>query len=313
MSNEQNTAIALQSEFQNQFLSQVDTYLDDRKINSPEFKLNFEKVAADMIYSQTTDGLESIKKARPLSLFNAIFIATEIGASFAKKEISVLPFSAMITTKVGDVTSKRATGENDLTVVVDINFQKQIILKMPNCKRFFTAEVHDGVQVYDDLTTGNCLFEGKNDVNKPTVGYYAMFLDKSGEMYDLYMSCAEIVDRAKMNKIGFKSDNYVKTSKSIHYEKIVVRNLLKIIPREESKLASVLAWDESTELTPYEDVTDGGKALESAKKGLSEAKNEKSKDKSDNQQTIDSIEDVLNEDLATVSDDKKPSVTQFFS
>ena len=269
MNDQTTTAVALQSEFQNQFLSQVDTYLDDRKINSPEFKLNFEKVAADMIYSQTTDGLEAIKKARPLSLFNAIFIATEIGASFAKKEISVLPFAAVVTTKVGDATSKRATGENDLTVVVDINFQKQMILKMPNCKHFFAIEVHEGVQIFHDLSTGNCVFEGKNDATKPTIGYYAKFIAKDGEVYDLFMTCAEIIDRASMNKVGFKPDNYKKTSKSIHYEKIVVRNLLKSIPREESKLDSILAYDEVQELTPYEDVTDGGKALESAKKGLS--------------------------------------------
>lgn len=272
MNEQTNTAIALQSEFQNQFLSQVDTYLDDRKINSPEFKLNFEKVAADMIYSQTTDGLEAIKKARPLSLFNAIFIATEIGASFAKKEISVLPFAAVVTTKVGDTTSKKATGENDLTVVVDINFQKQMILKMPNCKKFFSCEVKEGVQVYTDMSTGNCIFEGKGEFSKPTIGYYACFFATDGEKYDLFMTCAEIVDRAKMNKIGFKSGNYENTSKSIHYEKIVVRNLLKIIPREESKLDSILAYDEVQELTPYEDVTDGGKALELAKKELAQKK-----------------------------------------
>lgn len=272
MNEQTNTAIALQSEFQNQFLSQVDTYLDDRKINSPEFKLNFEKVAADMIYSQTTDGLEAIKKARPLSLFNAIFIATEIGASFAKKEISVLPFAATVTTKVGDTTSKRATGENDLTVVVDINFQKQMILKMPNCKKFFSCEVKDGVQVYTDMSTGNCIFEGKGEFSKPTIGYYACFFAMDGEKYDLFMTCSEIVDRARMNKVGFKAGNYENTSKSIHYEKIVVRNLMKIIPREESKLDSILAYDEVQELTPYEDVTDGGKALELAKKELAPKK-----------------------------------------
>ena len=271
MNEQTNTAIALQSEFQNQFLSQVDTYLDDRKINSPEFKLNFEKVAADMIYSQTTDGLEAIKKARPLSLFNAIFIATEIGASFAKKEISVLPFAATVTTKVGDTVSKKATGENDLTVVVDINFQKQMILKMPNCKKFFSCEVKDGVQVYTDMSTGNCVFEGRGEFSKPTIGYYACFFATDGEKYDLFMTCAEIVDRAKCNP-GFKAKNYENTSKSIHYEKIVVRNLLKVIPREESKLDSILAYDEVQELTPYEDVTDGGKALESAKKELSPKK-----------------------------------------
>ena len=269
MQNEQTTAIALSSEFQNQFLAQVDTYLSGRKINSPEFKTNFEKVAADMIYSQTEDGLAAIKKARPLALFNAIFIATEIGASFAKKEISVLPFAASITTKVGDTVSKKNTGENDLTVVVDINFQKQMILKMPNCQRFYTAEVHEGMEVVSDLTTGNYCFDGKNDVTKPTIGYYACFLDKSGQIYDIFMTCSEIVERAKMNKVGFKEANYVKTSNSIHYEKIVVRNLLKVIPREESKLSSILAADEVSEYSEYEEVNDEPKkTLEQAKKEL---------------------------------------------
>lgn len=94
----------------------------------------------------------------------------------------MLPFAAVVTTKVGDTTSKRATGENDLTVVVDINFQKQMILKMPNCKHFLLP-VHDGVQVFHDLATGNCLFEGKNDAIKPTIGYYAKFIAKDGEVY----------------------------------------------------------------------------------------------------------------------------------
>ena len=310
MNEQTNTAIALQSEFQNQFLSQVYTYLDDRKINSPEFKLNFEKVAADMIYSQTTDGLEAIKKARPLSLFNAIFIATEIGASFSKKEISVLPFAATVTTKVGDTVSKKATGENDLTVVVDINFQKQMILKMPNCQHFFTAEVHDGVQVFHDLTTGNCLFEGKNDVTKPTVGYYSRFADRSGEVYDLYMSCAEIVDRASMNKVGFKPDNYKKTSKSIHYEKIVVRNLLKVIPREETKLSSILAWDENSELTPYELVEDSTNTLEAAKKELSAKKEPVKANEKESEGVSDGSQEALNE--LKQGENKEAGIKSFF-
>jgi len=278
MSKEQTTAIQLQSDFQNQFLSQVDVYLESRKSNSPEFKLAFEKVASDMIYSQTVDGLEAIKKARPLSLFNAVFVAAEIGASFAKKEISVLPFAAKITTTDGDVVTKKSTGENDLTIVVDINFQKQMILKMPNCKHFFTAEVHEGVEVVHDLSTGNRIFEGKNDTAKPTIGYYAKFFDVSGEIYDCFMSNSEIVERAKMNKVGFKPENYKNTSKSVHYEKIVVRNLLKEIPRVKNELSSVLAYDEIYEITPSEDVTnEKPNALEAAKKELAQSPDEVAK------------------------------------
>jgi recombinational DNA repair protein RecT len=302
MSKQETTAIQLQSDFQNEFLSQVDIYLESRKSNSPEFKLAFEKVASDMIYSQTVDGLEAIKKARPLSLFNAVFVAAEIGASFAKKEISVLPFAAKITTTEGDVVTKKATGENDLTIVVDINFQKQMILKMPNCKHFFTAEVHEGVQVCHDLTTGNCEFEGKNDVTKPTIGYYSRFVDISGEVYDIFMSCNEIVERAKMNKVGFKPDNYKNTSKSVHYEKIVVRNLLKEIPRVKNELSSVLAWDEIQEITPYEDVTnEKPNALEAGKKELSESPVEVAK-----------VEEIKPEKVETTQQAAPPATDKFF-
>ncbi len=73
---------------------------------------------------------------------------------------------------------------------------------------------------------------------------------------------------------GFKESNYKNTSKSIHYEKIVVRNLIKIIPRQESKLSSIIAYDENynLEITPHEDVTnnENENALEAAKKELSE-------------------------------------------
>jgi len=82
------------------------------------------------------------------------------------------------------------------------------------------------------------------------------------------MSCTEIIDRAKFSP-GFKADNYKKTNNSIHFEKIVVRNLMKIIPRPSEELKSILAYDESSEYTHYEDVTNDGKALEEAKKELS--------------------------------------------
>ena len=83
------------------------------------------------------------------------------------------------------------------------------------------------------------------------------------------MSCAEIIDRAKFSP-GFKPYDYKKTNNSIHFEKIVVRNLMKIIPKLSNELKSVLAWDESSEFTQYEDVTNDGKALEVAKKEIAE-------------------------------------------
>ena len=45
---------------------------------------------------------------------------------------------------------------------------------------------------------------------------------------------------------------------------------MKSIPKLSSELKSVLAWDESSEFTQYEDVTDDGKALEAAKKEIAE-------------------------------------------
>lgn len=202
---------------------------------------------------------------------NAVFRATESGASFAKKEISFIPFEIFKKEKKQGADVKTATGEYEALVIFDINFQKQQILKLANCKRFYTAEVHEGVEVISDLTTGNYSFDGKNDVTKPTIGYYAAFQTTDNEIYDMFMTCAEIIDRAKFSP-GYKEANYKRTSKSIHFEKIVVRNLMKIIPKISEELKSVLAYDESAEFTEYTDVTDGGKALESAKKELSHKK-----------------------------------------
>jgi len=264
------TEIQLQSDFQRDLIAISKPYLEVRGSNSPEFAVQFNKTLSDMVYSQTDEGLEALKKARPQSLLNAVFRACEVGASFAKKEISVLPFAIYATEKKDGVTSKRATGQNDLTIVVDINFQKQQILAMPNCKHFFVAEVHDGVEILHDLSTGNCIFDGKNDVTKPTIGYYAKFLSTDNEVYDLFMTCGEIIDRAKTNP-GFKEANYKNTAKSIHFEKIVVRNLMKIIPKVSNELRSVLAWDDSHELTEYVDVSEPKvNALEEAKKAIHE-------------------------------------------
>ena len=267
MNNEQTTAIALQENFK----SMSDLHLKMRGSDNPEFKIQFLKTFSDLIFSQNDEMLEKLSKTKPASLMNAIFRATESGASFAKKEISFIPFEIFKKEKKNGAEVKTATGEYEALVIFDINFQKQQILKLANCKRFYTAEVHDGVEIVSDLTTGNYCFDGKNDVTKETIGYYACFVSTDNEIYDLFMTCAEIIERAKFSP-GFKESNYKKTGKSIHFEKIVVRNLMKIIPKISEELKSVLAYDESAEFTQYEDVSDEGKALESAKKELAPKK-----------------------------------------
>lgn len=272
MNEQTNTAIALQENFK----SMSEMHLAMRGSDNPEFKVQFLKTFSDLIFSQNDEMLEKLSKTKPASLMNAVFRATESGASFAKKEISFIPFEIFKKEKKNGADVKTATGEYEALVIFDINFQKQQILKLANCKRFYTAEVHEGMEVISDLTTGNYSFDGKNDVTKPTIGYYACFVTTENEIYDMFMTCSEIIDRAKFSP-GFKEANYKKTGKSIHFEKIVVRNLMKIIPKISEELKSVLAYDESAEFTEYTDVTDGGKALESAKKELS-GKKEPSKE-----------------------------------
>jgi len=264
MSTEQSTALELQDNFK----QMSEMHLTMRGSNNPEFKIQFMKTFSDLIFSQSDEMLEKLSKTKPASLMNAVFRATESGASFAKKEISFIPFEIFKKEKKNGADVKTATGEYEALVIFDINFQKQQILKLSNCKRFYTCEIHEGVQVISDMTTGNYSFDGKNDVFKPTVGYYGVFVTTEDQIYDIFMSCAEIVDRAKFSP-GFKADNYKKTNNSIHFEKIVVRNLMKIIPRPSEELKSILAYDESSEYTHYEDVTNDGKALEEAKKELS--------------------------------------------
>jgi hypothetical protein len=264
MNTEQSTALALQDNFK----QMSEMHLKMRGSDNPEFKIQFMKTFSDLIFSQSDEMLEKLSKTKPASLMNAVFRATESGASFAKKEISFIPFEIFKKEKKNGADVKTATGEYEALVIFDINFQKQQILKLSNCKRFYTCEIHEGVQVISDMTTGNYSFDGKNDVFKPTVGYYGVFVTTDDQIYDIFMSCAEIIDRAKFSP-GFKADNYKKTNNSIHFEKIVVRNLMKIIPRPSEELKSILAYDESSEYTHYEDVTNDGKALEEAKKELS--------------------------------------------
>lgn len=254
---------------QRDFLQLSEQHLQLRASDNPEFKKAFVKTFSDLIFSQNDEMLEKLSKTKPSSLLNAVFKATEVGASFAKKEVSFIPFEIFKKEKRDGAEIKKATGEYEALVIFDINFQKQQILKLKNCKRFFTAEIHEGVKVISDLMTGNFIFEGSNDVTKPTIGYYAAFISQDDQKYDLFMSCAEIIDRAKFSP-NFKPDNYKKAENSIHYEKIVVRNLTKIIPRVSEELSSILGYDEGGEFAEFIELKDAPNKLEEAKKELSQ-------------------------------------------
>jgi recombinational DNA repair protein RecT len=246
-------------------------HLEMRAANNPEFQERFIKTLSDLIFSQDEEMLEKLQKTRPNSLLNAIFRATELGASFAKKEITFIPFAASKKETKNGVEIKSSTGEYNAILIPDINFQKQLILKLQNCKHFFTCEVHDGVEVISNLSTGNYDFIGKNDVTKPTIGYYAKFTTTDNEVYDCFMSCGAIIERAKFSN-QYKDDNYKETSNNIHFEKVVVRNLMKIIPKISVELQSTLSLEYSNEIenTSYDDVTEKVNKLEEAKKNISE-------------------------------------------
>jgi len=269
------TEIKTLANLETSFVELSKKHLEMRAANNPEFADRFIKTFSDLVFSQNEEMLEKLKKTRPNSLLNAIFKATELGASFARKEISFIPFEIFKKEKKDGVERKIATGEFEALVIPDINFQKQLILKLTNCKHFFTSEVHDGVEVISDLATGNYVFSGKNDVTKPTIGYYAKFLTTDSEVYDCFMSCAEIIERAKFSP-QFKPDNYKQTSNSIHFEKVVVRNLMKFIPKISVELQSTLSleYSDNIEITAHEDVTDKKvNALEEAKREISQNTN----------------------------------------
>ena len=263
------------------FATDSEAYLKLRVSDNPEFHKKFIKTFGDMIFSQNDEMLEKLQKTNRNSLMNAVFKATEVGASFAKKEVSFIPFEIFKKTFVNGVEKKQATGEFEALVIFDINFQKQLIFNLENSKRFFTCEIRDGVQVIEDMSTGNYVFVGTNDVTKNKIGYYACFIDTDDQKYDLFMSCSEIVERAKFSP-QFKADKYKETKSNIHYEKIVVRNLLKIIPKKSRELSSILSYDEASDFTDYEDVTEQPRQItETASKpdAVEDAKKEIEKEK----------------------------------
>lgn len=70
------------------------------------------------------------------------------------------------------------------------------------------------------------------------------YLGIEKKTYDMFMPNEEIVERAKFSP-QFKKENYAKTSNNIHYEKIVVRNLMKEIPKISDELKSILSSDDA--------------------------------------------------------------------
>jgi len=267
-------ALKTVTDLQANYRDAAKNYMQIRFADNPEFQKKFIKTFSDMVFSQSEEMLETLAKIKQNTLLNAVFVATEAGASFAKKEISLLPFQAFRKIKENGVERKVATGEFDAVVIFDINFQKQQLLKLQNCKKFFTAEVHEGVKVIEDLETGNVAFSGENDITKPTIGYYAAFITDEGEKYDKFMTCAEIIERAKFSP-HFKADNYKQTGNNIHFEKLVVRNLIKEIPKVSNELRSIIGHDEvgNTEFTDFVEVVDEETGeitnkLEEAKKEL---------------------------------------------
>lgn len=267
-------ALKTVTDLQTNYKDAAKNYMQIRFADNPEFQKKFIKTFSDMVFSQSEEMLETLAKIKQNTLLNAVFVATEAGASFAKKEISLLPFQAYKKISEKGVERKVATGEFDAVVIFDINFQKQQLLKLQNCKKFFTAEVHEGVKVIEDLETGNVSFSGENDVTKPTIGYYAAFITDEGEKYDKFMTCAEIIERAKFSP-HFKAENYKQTGNNIHFEKLVVRNLIKEIPKVSNELRSIIGHDEvgNAEFTEFVEVVDEATGevtnkLEEAKRDL---------------------------------------------
>ncbi|HBD93216.1 MAG TPA: hypothetical protein DC057_03495 [Spirochaetia bacterium] len=299
-------------DLQNGFIELSNEHLKLRASDNKEFQKEFVKTFSDLIFSQNDEMLEKLSKTKQNSLLNAVFKATEAGASFAKKEVSFIPFEIFKKEKKGGADVKTATGEYEALVIFDINFQKQQILKLQNCKRFFTAEIHEGVKIINDLTTGNYSFSGDNDVTKPTIGYYAVFISTDDERYELFMSCAEIVERAKFSP-QFKADNYKKTSSSIHYEKIVVRNIMKLIPKISEELRSIMSSDEHSAFTDYIDVTEKkDNKLEAAKKELAEPTTDKIVETSENPENSDPSESTEKEETPKKESGKQIKIDNKF-
>jgi hypothetical protein len=94
------------------------------------------------------------------------------------------------------------------------------------------------------------------------------------------MTTAQIIERAKFSP-QFKADKYKSTNNNIHYEKVVVRNLLKEIPKISENLKSIVAFDEVGDYTDYIEV--GGEHQEQIEaqkiNKLDEAKKEMAKEK----------------------------------
>ena len=245
-------------------------YLENLGDTSPESLKKFQDTLGDFAYYVTPENVENITKMRKANFLNAMYRVSKTGALFSQKQASLLPFEIKKKEKRGDSIVEISTGEYDAVLVIDINYQKQMIQALPNCKKFFTGEVYEGVQPILNLTTGNYEFIGVNDCTKQTIGYYAAFITNDGVLYDCFMTNKEIITRAESNP-KVKKENYKEVKGNIHMEKIVIRNLYKEIPKLNEALKAIDSLEaHEIEITEHEDVTDQPKvnALEEAKKEI---------------------------------------------
>lgn len=293
------------SDLQQNYKVASEVYLSSRFSDNPEFQKQFVKTFSDMVFSMEEQQLELLSQMKQNSLLNAVFKATEIGASFAKKQISIIPF-AKHKKEVKNGVERSIPDGYTATLVIDINYQKQMILSMPNCAKFFSTSVHEGIKVIKDLNSGNTVFIGDNDVSGGVVGYYACFIDKNGVKTDLFMSNEEIIERAKMNP-GFKADLYKNPRNNVHFDKIVVRNLIKIIPNTTKELQSIVAVDEvGSDFADVMDVTnlqDESKSLETVKSKLAKLDNPKNEQKTDEKEQVKEQGEEVD----------KPSINDYFT
>lgn len=80
----------------------------------PNFSANLCTDAPDLVYSQSDkEMLRKARKSAPEQFVERAFIATEIGASFAKKEISFIPYEIFKKETVNGVETKKKTRNLD--------------------------------------------------------------------------------------------------------------------------------------------------------------------------------------------------------
>lgn len=171
-------------------------------------------------------------KYEPADLFMLILSTIEKGVDLLKKDAYIVDLQTTVKSKneKGQIIEKKVIKP---TIWLNINFQKQQILKNPDVAKIATLRLDSDIEVSYDFETLEFTFEKKGKIVSEVPRYAAIILMKDKTRHVNVMQEDEILSRLPENFTDAQKSKYTGVFATDHCTKMVLRNLLKNVHIDE--------------------------------------------------------------------------------